>query len=356
LVPAVVLGAIGSSTVSGAPTKTVKPFFVNDDSNKRFTNPKAGCDDYIRRQAAPGSTPTSAPADEGDGAYRCFWKESDGTERDISKVTRTCPPNSQSSGGTCTCGEGYVAAGDDCVVEDAAAQGTDSATAPGAEAAAQSAAPSPEERGMLPVDDAIFEGIAHNKKLYILVRDSNSAATQYMGKAGYQPKPEILKAKTRRTEPEIGVAAADPTDPKLLQSLAASSPSLTYDAYVKALSRQGFVVGPAPGYVIFSARSLNEKYYSDYDLHGVYDEKGQPAFKSAEFQQLMNERFKHPLIQHGPQDDWPKRESDEAGPNKGPQPPVTAYLPNGDTEYLQTIAEMKAFYARHKIPWPYKLY
>jgi hypothetical protein len=118
-----------------------------------------------------------------------------------------------------------------------------------------------------------------------------------------------------------------------------------------------------------------DMYYGDYDLHGVYDEDGtpwsyeiektprysdDPAKNPLNYSALMdflNTKFKAKVINHGTQDDWLDRMK---GPlNKGPQPPVTAYLPTGKVERIPRVGPkgadaMKVFYTKHKLPWAYE--
>jgi hypothetical protein len=57
------------------------------------------------------------------------------------------------------------------------------------------------------------------------------------------------------------------------------------------------------------------------------------------------------LVMHGAQDEWADRLSKEVGPNRGPQKDATAYSPNGGSEQLDTIADMKDYYLAHGLPW-----
>jgi hypothetical protein len=72
---------------------------------------------------------------------------------------------------------------------------------------------------------------------------------------------------------------------------------------------------------------------------------------------FLNTKFKAKVINHGTQDDWPDRMKDT--PNKGPQPPVTVYLPDGKVERIPRTGPkgadaMKVFYTKHKLPWAYE--
>lgn len=316
--------------------------------------------------------------DAGDSVW-CELADSTGnkTDQHYGSARVKCPAGSEPGENlSCNCKDGYDARSGQCVpVSDAAKAEAVKEPRPD-----PSDVPPAAARGMTDVDDAVFQGIAHNKRLYILVRDSNTYAPNFNGKPGYLPKPEALKAKTRKAklgpegkplpDPNVGLAAADPNDPGLQAMLAASKPPLNYTQYVIALLDQNpsFVVGRPPDYLIETfvrnpetKKTIIYRYYSDYDLHGVYDgETRQPVYDKAiedwanpSVKELLNARFKHAMVQHGPHDDWPKNMSKEAGPNRGPQPPVTAYLPDGSMAYLADIPAMKSFYAKHKIKWPY---
>jgi len=217
------------------------------------------------------------------------------------------------------------------------------------------APPQASKRGMLKKQDASFALAAQEEQVIILARDSNEAATNFIGKPGYAPKPVDVKTKTLKSGPNAGLAAANPSDPKLKQMLAewpdpqTGKKGISYDDYVKQMDQQGYKIGKPPDYLVGN-KATGEKYYSDIDLHGVYKEGGADAYSEA-FRGRMNGDLGGEMIQHGPHDKWPDRLSDKAGPNKGPQPPVTAYLPDGSKAHLKTAAQMKAFYKEHGIDW-----
>lgn len=222
-----------------------------------------------------------------------------------------------------------------------------------ASAAVGEAVPLPAERGMTEADDAVFRGLAMNQKLILIVRESNKAAVRFTGKPGYAPKPETLKAKTIQgdpaTDPNVGLASANPADPRLKEMLRADF--MEYPTYLLLLRKYGYKVGPAPHFLVSDART-GVFFYSDIDLHGVYDTQGRKRWNTS-LLEVFNARLKDRLVQHGPHDCWEKRNSPEAGPNAGPQPPVTAYLPSGDLFHLKTREQMQAFYAQNRLPWPY---
>lgn len=233
-------------------------------------------------------------------------------------------------------------------------------------------APAPEKRGVRGQDDFDFAQQAQESDKIILVRDSNPKALRHVENDAAGPKPESLKAKSLRAEPpptlrnpeNAGLAAAHPDDPRVHEMLAemkspkTGKPPMSYDEFVAELGRSGYKVRDADGdYVVYSDAHPGG-YYSDYDLHGVYDLKGRDAYTEA-YRAELNSRFGKELIQHGPHDKWPKRNKKEAGPNRGPQPPVTAYVPrkksSGETVveryHLDTIDEMREFYEAWDIPW-----
>ena len=228
--------------------------------------------------------------------------------------------------------------------------------------------PPPEKRGIRPEDDFDIGQQALDTDKIILVRDSNAAAVKHVHDPQKGPKPESLKAKSLRDKPpptvrnaeNIGLASAHPDDPRLKDMLAemksakTGKPPMSYEEFVEKLGKDGYRVGgPDRDYVVYTDKTP-KGFYSDYDLHGVYDRKtGKDAYSEA-YRNELNTRFGKELVQHGPHDNWPKRNKKEAGPNRGPQPPVTAYVPQNGTVrrfHLQSREEMQAFYEAWDIPW-----
>jgi hypothetical protein len=356
--------------VAGAPAVVIAAGQVKGqryfelEAGSKYTTARALCEAVAKAdQATPPYNRVVGAQDKGDSVW-CERADSAGnkTDQHHGSLRMDCPANSQlAPDGTCTCDDNFTARNNVC----APASATSAKPLPD-----NTGVKSPAERGMTEIDDVIFQGIATNRGLFIVVRDSNPAAPDFNGKPGYLPKPEALKAKTRKAkpgpdgkpikDPMVGLAAADPNDPGLIAMLQASKPPRTYQEYVSELKQQvpSFLVGPAPNYLIYTrlANKTTNKveesyYYSDYDMHGVYDSVGRPAFTNPEFQKLMNARFKHQMVQHGAHDDW--KDNMKPGPNCGPMAGVSAYLPGGEIEYLATIEDMEAFYRKHKLPWRY---
>lgn len=218
--------------------------------------------------------------------------------------------------------------------------------------------PPPNQRGLTVGQDQIFATMAQDKKQIILVRDANPAAVNYYGKPGYGPKPETLKAKTAKGGAHIGLATADPSDQRLVDMLMADSHVAgttlqeKYNSYMAKLEEKGYkVAGPGDDYVVTNA-DYTKGFYSDCDLHGVYNADGSNAWLSDSQAGEMNQQFGPPTIMHGPQDNWTQRLNPEMGPNAGPQGKgVTAYMPDGSTVHINSNDELKAFYKKHNIDW-----
>jgi len=220
------------------------------------------------------------------------------------------------------------------------------------------ATPPPNARGLTTGQDEIFSTMAQDKQQIILVRDANPAAVNYYGKPGYGPKPETLKAKTAKGGSNIGLAVLDPSDQRLVDMLMADSHLAgttfpeKYTAYKAKLEGSGYKIGsPEEGYVVTNAE-YTKGFYSDCDLHGVYNADGSEAWLSDSQAGEMNQQFGTPTIMHGPQDNWTQRTNPEMGPNAGPQGKgVTAYMPDGTTVHINSNEDLKAFYKQHNIDW-----
>lgn len=215
------------------------------------------------------------------------------------------------------------------------------------------AAANPKSRGMRACDDKAFSKMASRKKRIIIPRNGNAESVQYIGKPGYKPKPGRLKCKTRKTPPNVGLASGDPSDPRLQERLKADGK--TYQQYVDDLKADGYTVGSAQdGYVVRDAQG--NAFYSDYDLHGVYDANTGADLYNEALRTEMNADLGEKLILHGPHDQLPSaqggvlhRNKGSTDPLYGPQPPCTAYTPDGKAWHLETFDDMRAFYEAHNI-------
>lgn len=208
----------------------------------------------------------------------------------------------------------------------------------------------PEERGMLEQHDSLMKEFAKKNDLLIIVRNPNGQSLRWVGKTGYRPKPEGLSAKTITEGPNAGLVGASPKDPRLAGFLRAKK--ITYGDLVKQMEADEYSI--AEDYVV---AKNGEKFHSDLDLHGIY--KGQTGISAdtEDMRALINkEVFDNvEMVQHGSHDQWLLKNEFSSGPNRGPQVPVTAYLPSGEVRVIQTLQGMKDIYRAYGIEW-WKIY
>jgi hypothetical protein len=226
--------------------------------------------------------------------------------------------------------------------------------------------PPPIARGMPLPDDQALRKMAKYRQLIIIVRDSNPYAMRWIGAPGAAPKPEWIKDKTLKPgdcvdvvngkkvdrRPDlIGLAVAAPDDQRPLGQIIAEYKSV------------GIRVGSVAECYVLSTSGGQIRYYSDTDLHGVYSRN--PLTQqvtdawSDNLRPLMNDKFLELMVQHPPQDNWPKRNDhvieienrQVTNGNYGPRPPATAYLPDGSSVHLENRWQMKLFYQSQNIPW-----
>ncbi len=201
-------------------------------------------------------------------------------------------------------------------------------------------APDPLKRGMPLEDHKQLRQLAVDEHKIVVVRDSNPWAMRWMGRPRHIPKPQDLKAKT------IPYDRTKPAKDNQFAGLA-SAQGLS-DADRRTLLAKGYTIRGESQLIVDPD---GNRLYSDTDLHGVYDANGNDAWSEG-IQKKMNDSFLERMIQHGPQDNWPVRNDPMmAGPNAGPKPPVTAYLPDGTTQHMQSIEDMKQFYQAHGMNW-----
>lgn len=197
-------------------------------------------------------------------------------------------------------------------------------------------------RGMPLVDDHALRAIAQQDNLIIITRDSNPEAMRWLGRGDAVPKPLEVKAKTLKRPATPG------PDEHLYEPYYGLASARGLDAPQRdALSQAGYTIrGRDRGELILDRQG--NAMYSDTDLHGVYTAAGDDAW-SAGFGDRLNNSTLERMIQHGPNDNSPGRNT-PGDPSFGPQPPVTAYTPNG-VVHLNTMAEMRNFYRAHNLPF-----
>ena len=205
------------------------------------------------------------------------------------------------------------------------------------------------DNGFTPQDDAALRAFARDNQILLILRNSNPYAARWMSFPGAVAKPMALKAKSLKPPENPGrLSPAQRADEKLYEPYygLASARGMSLDERTK-LIRAGFRIEPkCNGEVITTSRG--GFIYSDIDVHGIYDIKGNWAGSNAALKAL-NGTTAGRFFQHGAQDDFALR-NDPKGPSFGPQPPVTVYTPNGPV-HLSTAEEMRQFYIANGINW-----
>jgi hypothetical protein len=200
----------------------------------------------------------------------------------------------------------------------------------------------PAQRGLLPQDHQFLSGLAVSDNLIIVLRDSNAAAIRWIGRPGFAPKPQFLKAKTLK---DSDLAHLPPARRAEYAGLV-SAKDMTLGE-IEHIRQAGFEIGSAQEqYVIRSANGT--RYFSDADLHGIYHADGTPAWTNT-LASKINCGMRGRMVQHPPHDQWAQRNMPEvAGSNAGPQvgngKSLTALLPDGRALSIETLGEMKSLY------------
>ena len=211
--------------------------------------------------------------------------------------------------------------------------------------------PTPLMRGMLLEDEKFLEELAATDGKVFIVRDSNPLSMRWVGREGFKPKPLDLKGKTLKLEELMneGLSKAEAEKYAGLASAKGMSPAARAE-----LLKKGYKIGP-PGEQELIRGPEGERFYSDTDLHGVYNLDGTNGWSDDLFKKLQC-RFFDRGIQHGPHDNWLLRNNPaEAGPNYGPQvgggKTLTAIFPDGSKMWVQNLQEMKALYRAIGVNW-----
>ncbi len=236
----------------------------------------------------------------------------------------------------------------------------------------------PEKRGLRPRDHEVLLAKAQEKEVYIFVRDGNEDSVARMGKDYTTPtgktypttsKGEDMKAKTSKTDPTKGlVTFPNSTDERFrtLDSLAGEPPPMTkaelkanqaefdkrYKHFLdeKITGHNFTVLGENDGWLVIDAQG--RAIHGDVDLHGVYGKDGR-LMNSESIRAEMNKEMGTKNFQHGAHDEWPDRNKEKAGVNRGPQGNngVTVYGPDGEVYHFDTNEDMKSFYLDHGLDW-----
>lgn len=198
---------------------------------------------------------------------------------------------------------------------------------------------SPWRRGMLLEDEKLFQQLAISQQKTFIIRDSNPAALRWAGQPGFRPKPMEIKGKTLKRE-EL------PASQVINYEGLASARGLS-TAERAELVRKGYRIGSPREFEIIRDSNGNA-FYSDIDLHGVYNLDGSSGW-TAELDQELKCGLLDRGVQHPPHDIWLDRNNPvRAGPNYGPQVgngrSLTAVLPDGRMVQVSTLEQMKQLY------------
>ena len=202
---------------------------------------------------------------------------------------------------------------------------------------------------MLLHDQKYLHELAASEGKIFIARDSNPNSMRWVGRAGYKPKPVDLKGKTLTYEDLKGLPKAEADKYAGL----ASAKGLSLDERTELLKKGYKIASPGEHEIIRGPKG--EKFYSDTDLHGVYNLDGTDGW-SEELLEKLQCRFFDRGIQHGPHDNWWLRNDRlRAGLNYGPQvgngKTLTAIFPDGTRLWITTLSDMKALYRAIGVDW-----
>jgi len=241
--------------------------------------------------------------------------------------------------------------------------------------------------------------LAQKKGIYMIVRDGNPDSVKFMKDPNKMPKPMSAKAKTAKAGPESNKGlVVDPTHPQQVKywdaDIAAAKASgdmkkvawleenrakavKTWKSYGDEMKGNGYSVNKKTGVVEYTDPVTGKHFdgvHGDYDLHGVFKpaqgaagpkkvsfgsgqkfDKHGVDVEGGAFRKQFNDAIDPDkrYVQHGGQDDWIP--DSKKVPHKGPDPPVTVFMPDGSTPVrLETAADMKKFYQETMgVKWEY---
>jgi hypothetical protein len=175
------------------------------------------------------------------------------------------------------------------------------------------------EDGVRPQDKAVFLEAAHKFQAWILVRRTNRASLEYIGRPGYTPKRIDCKAKTADLDVPPYKLAGLVVDPNI-QPKAFKPEKLEkarrFWSEMKPQLATTYKVDTDLKSKHYGALKLHESYiHADYDLYDIIDIKqphrnlaaietllGQPHRRGANVlrvQEFINSRLGSPMIRHG---------------------------------------------------------
>ncbi|MCC6512079.1 MAG: hypothetical protein IT423_23480 [Pirellulaceae bacterium] len=208
---------------------------------------------------------------------------------------------------------------------------------------------------MRSVDKAVFLQAAREMNLWILVRRTNPASLEYIGRVGYTPKPIDCKAKTADLNVGLCNSAGLVVDPTVQpQAFSPSKREKALDEWRRSspgmLASGRYTVDKSSpkttGLVMLNGMFL----HGDYDLYDIINPEdahrnlaavetllGQPHRRGANFtrvQSFINSRIGAPMIQHGGEMQYTDH-SDQA---------VDAFGPNGQDVTILNQFSVRGWY------------
>lgn len=203
--------------------------------------------------------------------------------------------------------------------------------------------------GITALDDGLLRRFVTRNPMILVLRDSNPWALRWIDYPGAVAKPMALKAKSLKPPDDLSAltAAQQAEEANYAPYYGLASARGLSQAERDQIVKAGYLIRGKCNGEIITTRS-GGYIYSDVDLHGAYDMKGNwiasnPLLKS------LNNTTTGRFFQHGAQDDFHGR-NDRSSASFGPQPPVTVYYPGG-VVHLTTMQQMKDFYLQHGIDW-----
>jgi hypothetical protein len=189
-------------------------------------------------------------------------------------------------------------------------------------------------------DRHTFREVAVLTDTILIVRAADRHIARYIGRPKFYPCPPYLAAVARATEPNRGLMAADPNDPRFLSFLSARFPNLSYRQYADSMAGAGFHVASAEeGYIIRG--SMGQSFYLGYQLIGAYSgphhRSAWTGRKGEMLRGLLNCGFGEELIQWGPYNQAEYRTLEPAAP-------ALVFYPDGQVETRLTDVQLGSLY------------
>src|SRR5947209_7830663 len=207
---------------------------------------------------------------------------------------------------------------------------------------------------MRPQDKAVFLEAARQFHSWILVRRTNRASLDYVGRAGYTPKPIDCKAKTADQDAGSYKLAGLVVDPTVHKGV--FKPTKVEEAkkcweVMKPVLGTRYTVDRDTKSRHYGCVKLNGSYvHGDYDLYDIIDISqpqrnlaavevllGQPHRRGPNvlrIQEFINSRIGSPMVQHGGEAQY-KDHSEQS---------IDAFGPNGEDVTILNEFSVRAWY------------